>query len=406
MRYRSSHQHDPTKVTDIFDGTHYRLLRELLVTVGGEELPTWFFSDPRDIALGLSTDGFGPFKHRTKTAWPIILFNYNLPPEERFLKRNIISIGVIPGPKKPCDIDSFFWPLVQELVQLAIGVSAFDAITATIFLLHAHLIVVFGDIPAVSMVMRMKGHMGCSPCRMCEIQGVRIPSSRVTAHYVPLHRDNFPDPQHQYDAAALPLRNHASFMKQAEEVQSALTNATSEGLATKYGIKGVPLLSALSSLSFPVSFPYDFMHLIWTNLIPNLILFWTGKFKDLDHDGEDYVLAPKVWEAIGEATFNVGKTVPAAFGSRVPNIASEKSQMTAETHSIWALYLAPALLNGRFVNVQYYKHFVSLVQLLTLCLEFEITQDQINDLEKGFQEWVEEYERYVLLVLSGHSLID
>jgi len=147
MQYRASRQHDPTKVTDIFDGAHYSLLRESFVTVGGEELPNWFFSDPRDIALGLSTDGFGPFKHRTKTAWPIILFNYNLPPEERFLKKNIISVGVIPGPKKPGDLDSFLWPLVQELLQLELGVSAFDAITVTVFLLRAYLIVVFGDIP-------------------------------------------------------------------------------------------------------------------------------------------------------------------------------------------------------------------------------------------------------------------
>ena len=91
-------------------------------------------------------------------------------------------------------------------------------------------------------------------------------------------------------------------MEQAQEVQSALTNATSEELATKYGIKGLPLLSALSSLSFPISFPYDFMHLIWTNLIPNLILLWTGNFKDLDHNDEGYILAPKVWQAIGAAT--------------------------------------------------------------------------------------------------------
>jgi hypothetical protein len=399
MQYRASHQLDPTKVTDIFDGAHYSLLRESFVTVGGEELPNWFFSDPRDIALGLSTDGFGPFKHRTKTAWPIILFNYNLPPEERFLKKNIISVGVIPGPKKPGDLDSFLWPLVQELLQLELGVSAFDAITVTVFLLRAYLIVVFGDIPAVSMIMRMKGHNGRSPCRMCEIQGIRIPSSQVTTHYVPLHRENFPDSQHRYDATALPLRNHASFMEQAQEVQSALTNATSEQLATKYGIKGLPLLSALSSLSFSISFPYDFMHLIWTNLIPNLILLWTGNFKDLDHDDEGYVLAPKVWQAIGEATLDAGKTIPAMFGSRVPNIAAEKSQMIAETHSIWTLYLAPTLLNGRFINERYYKHFVQLVRFLTLCLEFEITQDQINDLERGFQEWVEEYERYKLLSL-------
>jgi hypothetical protein len=112
MQYRSKHETDPTTITDIFDGTHYHSLRETFITISDEELPTWFFSDPRDIALGLSTDGFGPHKRRTKTAWPIILFNYNLPPEERFLKRNIIPIGVIPGPKKPCDFDLFLWPLV------------------------------------------------------------------------------------------------------------------------------------------------------------------------------------------------------------------------------------------------------------------------------------------------------
>jgi len=97
--------------------------------VDDKKLPFWFFSDPRDIVLGLSMDGFGPFKHHTKTAWPIILFNYNLPPEERFQKDNIISVGIISGPKKPCDFNSFLWPLVQELLQLAISVQAFDSLS-------------------------------------------------------------------------------------------------------------------------------------------------------------------------------------------------------------------------------------------------------------------------------------
>jgi hypothetical protein len=67
MQYRSKHKADPTKVTDIFDGTHYCSLQETLIMIDAEELPTWFFSDPRDIALGLLADGFGPFKRRTKT---------------------------------------------------------------------------------------------------------------------------------------------------------------------------------------------------------------------------------------------------------------------------------------------------------------------------------------------------
>jgi hypothetical protein len=86
------------------------------------------------------------------------------------------------------------------------------------------------------------------------------------------------------------------------------------------------------------------------NLISNLILLWTGNFKDLDHDDKGYILVPKVLQAIRAATLYAGKTIPAAFGSRVPNIAAEKSQMTAETHSIWTLYLAPTLLNGWFIN--------------------------------------------------------
>lgn len=146
-----------------------------------------------------------------------------------------------------------------------------------------------------------------------------------------------------------------------ERVQSTPVGAESEWLATEFCIKALLLLSALHSLSFLTSFPYDFMHLIWANLTLNLILLWTGKFKDLDHDGEEYMLAPMVWDALGEATFEAGKTIPAAFGSWVLNIASERAQMIAETYSIWMLYLAPVLLKGHFLNQCYYKHFKELV---------------------------------------------
>jgi hypothetical protein len=55
---------------------------------------------------------------------------------------------------------------------------------------------------------------------------------------------------------------------------------------------------------------------------------------------------PTIWQAIGEATYNAGKTISAAFGSRVLNIALEKAHMIAETYSIWTLYITPTLLKG------------------------------------------------------------
>jgi hypothetical protein len=214
----------------------------------------------------------------------------------------------------------------------------------------------------MSMIMHMKGHNGLSPCRMCEIKGLRVPGTDTTTHYVPLDRTNYPHTQAEatraYDAERLPLRNHETLIAQANEVQTATTISAADTLAKKYGIKGIPLLSYLPSLSFPSSFPYDFMHLIWENLIKNLILHWTGKFKDLDDGAESYRLPNAIWEAIGESTASSGSTIPSAYGSRVPNIATNSSYCSAEMWSFWTLYLGPVLLRRRFQHQKYYKHFV------------------------------------------------
>ncbi len=137
-------------------------------------------------------------------------------------------------------------------------------------------------------------------------------------------------------------------MDQADRVQSASTNAEAENLAKEYGIKSLPLLAFLDSLLFPISFPYDFMHLIWENLIKNLILLWTREFKGLDEGTGCYVLDKSVWEAIGKATAMSGSTIPSAYGPRVPNVSMDHSNMSAEMWSFWTLYLGPVLLQRRF----------------------------------------------------------
>ena len=399
MKYRSLYKSIPGIIADVFDGSHYATLRKTKVQVDHKVFDHTYFLDPRDIALGLSSDGFAPFNKRKSTAWPIIVFNYNLPPDIRFHVDNILSLGVIPGPKKPQDCDSFLWPFIQELFRLAQGVCAFDVLTMSLFVLRAFLILVFGDIPAVSMLTRMKGHNSFSPCRMCEIKGLRVPGTRATTHYVPLDQAPHPDVKQdqnrtqKYDPRNLPLRTHASFLAQAAAVDAAITNVNADHLAKTYGIKGRPLLSFLNSLSFPCCFPYDFMHLIWENLIKNLVLLWTGEFKGLDEGNESYELTRTVWEAIGEGTAASGSTVPSAYGSRVPNVVQDKSGCTADMWSFWTLYIGPILLRNRFQHTKYYKHFVKLVTLLNLCLQFEISSEEIEKIRDGFIKWVREYEK-------------
>jgi thiol-disulfide isomerase/thioredoxin len=408
MNYRGTYESDPAVMKDVFDSENYEKLKKKYATIGGKQFSHKFFSDLRDIALGLSTDGFAPFKKRKQTCWPLLLFNYNLPPDIRFHLHNLLCIGVIPGPNKPKDFDSFLWPLVEELLKLTIGVPAFDVTKSEAFALRAYLILNFGDMPAMAMVMRMKGHNALFPCRMCYIKGIRVPGAAGPTLYVPLDRYRHPSCQapndlKKYDPANLPLRTHDEFIEQAQEVQFAPNAAVSERCAKACGIKGIPLLSHLSSLFFPTSFPLDFMHLIFENLIKNLVLLWTCKFKDVDAGSGSYELSPEVWEAIGEATAASGATIPSAYGARPQNVAQDKSACTADSWSFWALYLGPVLLRNRFRRDKYYDHFIELIKLINLCLQFEISHEDIETIRAGFITWVEGYEKYVYYYFTAST---
>jgi hypothetical protein len=331
------------------------------------------------------------------TAWPLIIFLYNLPPEIRFHLENILSLGVIPGPKKPKDIDSFLWPFVEEILLLGKGVPAFDVLSREKFDLRAFLILVFGDIPAISMIMHMKGHNGYAPCRMCDIKGVRVPGGKGTTHYVPLDRSRHPSvltdssATKVYDAANLPLRTHDSIRAQGEAVEAEATDTAADRLAKSCGVKGVSILFYVESLIFPLSLPYDFMHLIWENNVKNLILLWTTDYKGLDEGTGSYRLQKAIWEGIAASGAEAGSTIPSAYGPRIPNLDKD-GQVSAEMYSFWTLFIGPVLLRRRFTNEKYYKHFIQLVKLLCKCIEFEITTDEIEQLRVGFIKWVKDFE--------------
>jgi len=189
LDYRATHTPgDPDLVSNIFDGKLYHDLCEKFVRVNGQTFDHKYFEDKRDVALGLSLDGFPIFNKRNLSAWPVILLNFNLPPDVRTHLVHVLCYGVIPSPKAVKDMDSFLYPLYCKLEKLAKGVTTLDLRSKEVFLFRAFLILVFGDMPAIAKVMRMKGHNGYRPCRCCEIHGILCPPGRV--YYVPLQRPN------------------------------------------------------------------------------------------------------------------------------------------------------------------------------------------------------------------------
>ena len=182
------------------------------------------------------------------------------------------------------------------------------------------------------------------------------------------------------------------------------SGADVDKLAKKYRINGLTILSQIPTLHFPYSFPYNFMHLIWENLAKNLIMFWIGKFEGLDEGNKAYQLAAEIWEAIGVATKDSGNTIPSAYGARVQNIARDRSLFTANNYSSWVLYTAPVLLQGKFRDAKYYNHFIELVKLLHICLQFELTTEDVSKFCSGFRNWVKKYEEYGYYVCDSRFL--
>jgi hypothetical protein len=92
------------------------------------------------------------------------------------------------------------------------------------------------------------------------------------------------------------------------------------------------------------------MHMIWLNLIPQLIDLWTGKFNDLDNGLEDYQLEPNVWDALCEACVPSRRTIPTSFGCPIPD-PRKRSQFIAETWNGFTTQLGPFSANDSQTNV-------------------------------------------------------
>jgi hypothetical protein len=127
-------------------------------------------SDPRNVKLGLASDGFNPFGmlNVTYTTWLVILIPYNLPPWLCLKQSFWMMSMLIPGLRSHgSKIDVYMQPLIDELYDLWVnGIKTWDAKEKKNFKLHAILLWTINDFPAYAMLCSWstKGKFACSYC--------------------------------------------------------------------------------------------------------------------------------------------------------------------------------------------------------------------------------------------------
>ena len=127
-----------------------------------------FGSEPRNIRLGISTDGVDVHRGtKTHSVWPILSVIYNLPPW-LCMKRKFMMLSLLISGTPGNDIDVFLEPLIEDLQLLFdTGVETFDAFTKTKFNLRAVVLWTINDYPALGTLCGCpySGFKGCVVCR-------------------------------------------------------------------------------------------------------------------------------------------------------------------------------------------------------------------------------------------------
>ncbi|KAL6574453.1 hypothetical protein OROHE_001357 [Orobanche hederae] len=146
-----------------------------------------FAQEPRNVRLGLATDGFNPFNNVKilHSTWPVLLINYNLPPS-MYMKSDFIMLSlIIPGPESPKNaIDVYMQPLVKELKELwESGIDTYDASSNQMFNMRAALHSTISDFPGYAMLSgwSTKGKTAC-PCCHYETQSTWLKFSKKTCY--------------------------------------------------------------------------------------------------------------------------------------------------------------------------------------------------------------------------------
>ncbi|KAI3458716.1 hypothetical protein Pfo_015379 [Paulownia fortunei] len=105
-----------------------------------DKLHEIFANDPRNVHLGLATNGFNPLGNMSNAynMWPVLFVSYNLPPWKMIkLSYMIMSLLILRPEATEKEICVYLRPLINKLKELwSEGIEAYDATTERIFRLH------------------------------------------------------------------------------------------------------------------------------------------------------------------------------------------------------------------------------------------------------------------------------
>ena len=150
----------------------------------------------------------------------------NFPRSERFLRENLILVGIIPGPNEPnLVMNTYLAPMIKDLQDLWKGVEM--KLPTGNKLVRAALLCTGCDIPASKKLCGFRGFGSSRGCNRC---------------FKLFEGSGFHKSYADFDRNLWPKRTNLDHRQKAEEVKNATTWGEKESLEVEYGLRYSSLL--------------------------------------------------------------------------------------------------------------------------------------------------------------------
>ncbi|KIK83717.1 hypothetical protein PAXRUDRAFT_153062 [Paxillus rubicundulus Ve08.2h10] len=118
-----------------------------------------------NIILMFSVDGAQLYKFKASDCWVAIWIIFACSPDSRYKKKYVLPACIIPGPKKPHNLDSFLFPGFHHLATLQNeGLKIWDALRNITFMSYPFFALGTADGPGLAYLNRLVGHHGKNNC--------------------------------------------------------------------------------------------------------------------------------------------------------------------------------------------------------------------------------------------------
>lgn len=326
----------------------------------------------------------------------MVLIILNLPASIRYKTRNTIISFATPGPNSPGDLESFLWPLFEEMAEGSEGLWIWDAVTSSYFHNRCTIAMVLGDMLGSAKLNGMAGHTAVFGDRFSKVQGAKASLQKgAKSQYYPMsppenERYN-PDRAKSYDLNNLPMRTQTNYWGTIKALSNpGLTKKDRAAITRASGISRLPLCAASVAFIHPTFFPLDPFHLFYENCMAFIWDIWTvhSKSNESVHFPQDKV------QELGRLIPLAMSTLPPSFCGpiRDPYLKRQSQYKVYEWMALLHWYILP-IATELSINALVLKNFSRFVE----AIEFAMTtvarnEDEIKYLHQLIVRFLEDYE--------------